>query len=72
MEEGSTSEIQADCLSHGKEVERMTNAAAIGYMIIAAKEADMDYELIQVLERLMVRAMDRHTEFEAEKEYSSF
>jgi hypothetical protein len=49
----------------------MTNAAAIGYMILAAKRADIDPELIEVLVHLMVQEMDLTTEEEAEQAYKS-
>jgi len=50
----------------------MTNAAAIGYMIKAAKQAKLDKKTIKQLEALMLEEMDFHTEEEAEKEYYSF
>lgn len=50
----------------------MTNAAAIGYMIRAAKQAELDEKTIRMLEALMREQMDFHTEEEAEKSYYSF
>ncbi|EHQ92181.1 hypothetical protein [Desulfosporosinus youngiae] len=50
----------------------MTNAAAIGYMILAAKEAGLDQKTISQLETLMVAEMDFHTEWEAEEAYCDF
>lgn len=48
----------------------MNNAAAIGYMIIAAKEwLQLDPELVRKLERGMYEAMDLYDEDEAEKVY---
>jgi hypothetical protein len=50
----------------------MNNSAAIGYMIIAAKEwLDLDSNLIKRLERAMYEAMDEYTEYEAEEAYRS-
>ncbi len=50
----------------------MTNAAAIGYMIRAAKQAGLDHHTIKVLEALMNEQMDFYTEEEAEQTYRSF
>jgi len=50
----------------------MTNAAAIGYMIRASKQAGLDHDTIKVLEALMNEQMDFHTEEEAEQPYRSF
>jgi len=50
----------------------MTNAAAIGYMIKAAKQAKLDKKIIKQLEVLMLEEMDFHTEEEAEQEYYNF
>jgi hypothetical protein len=50
----------------------MTNAAAIGYMIRAAKQAKLDYKTIKELEALMEEQMDFHTEEEAEETYRKF
>jgi len=54
----------------------MTNKAAIGYMILAAKIAgrihDFDYGKIQMLAELMLDQMDEHTEAEAEHGYRNF
>jgi len=47
----------------------MNNAAAIGYMIIAAKEIHLHPKVIEELEYAMRRAMDLHTEEEAEEVY---
>lgn len=50
----------------------MNNSAAIGYMIIAAKEwLKLDREVIRKLERAMYEAMDTYTEYEAEKAYQN-
>ncbi len=50
----------------------MTNEAAIGYMIIAAKAALLDEETIELLERLMTSEMDITAEEEAEEAWSNF
>lgn len=50
----------------------MTNAAAIGYMIRAAKQAKLDDKTIKLIEALMLEQMDFHTEEEAEKTYYSY
>lgn len=50
----------------------MTNGAAIGYMIRAAKQADLPKETIKLLEELMKEQMDFHTEDEAERTYRNF
>jgi predicted solute-binding protein len=47
----------------------MTNAAAIGYMILAAKKMGMDEEKIKELATRMYYRMDEHTEEEAEEAY---
>lgn len=47
----------------------MTNGAAIGYAIIAARWLGLTEEQIQKLERGMETAMDRYTEEEAEETY---
>lgn len=47
----------------------MNNYAAIGYMILAARRAEMDYEYIKCLENLMREEMDFTTEEEAEDVY---
>lgn len=44
----------------------MTNGAAIGYMIIAARRAKIDKKTIQLLELMMATAMDEVTEDVAE------
>lgn len=49
----------------------MTNGAAIGYAIIAAKRIGFTEELIRNLDRTMYEAMDEYTEDEAEKEYQN-
>lgn len=49
----------------------MTNGAAIGYMILAAKQAGMDKDHIKCLEELMVTEMDFATEEEAERAYNN-
>jgi len=50
----------------------MTNAAAIGYMIRAAKKTKLDNKIIKILEVLMLEEMDFHTEEEAERTYQSY
>ncbi len=50
----------------------MTNGAAIGYMIRAAKKADIDEKTIRLLEAFMLEQMDFHTEEEAEQTYCNF
>jgi len=50
----------------------MTNAAAIGYMIRAAKQAELDHDTIKELEALMKEQMDLYTEEQAEKTYENF
>ncbi|MCL5981720.1 MAG: hypothetical protein M1571_04235 [Firmicutes bacterium] len=50
----------------------MTNGAAIGYMIRAAKKAAFDEKTIRLLEALMLEQMDFYTEEEAEQTYRSF
>lgn len=47
----------------------MKNAAAIGYMILAAQQAGMDFEYIKCLESLMKQLMDEITEEYAEEVY---
>lgn len=47
----------------------MTNAAAIGYAIMAAKYLELDERTIKQLERLMYEFMDECTEAEAEEVY---
>ncbi|WP_165867283.1 hypothetical protein [Paenibacillus pinisoli] len=44
----------------------MTNSAAIGYMIIAARDAGLDKKTIKYIEMAMYTAMDEITEGEAE------
>lgn len=50
----------------------MTNAAAVGYMIRAAKQANLDDRTIKILEVLMLEEMDEHNETEAEETYYSY
>jgi len=50
----------------------MTNAAAIGYMILAAKALKLDKETIKQLEANMEHFMDMRTEEEAEETYNNF
>ena len=50
----------------------MTNAAAIGYMILAAKDLKLDKEVIRQLESNMKYFMDMRTEEEAEEVYNNF
>lgn len=47
----------------------MTNEAAIGYMILAAKRVKFDPLIIAMLERNMRSAMDEYSEEEAEEAY---
>lgn len=49
----------------------MTNGAAIGYMILAAREVGLDQDTIQRLETAMYYAMDEITEGEAEHVYQN-
>ena len=50
----------------------MTNAAAVGYMIRAAKQTELEEKVIKILEILMLEEMDFHTEQEAEETYYSY
>ena len=50
----------------------MTNGAAIGYMILAAKRLGLKKETIQKLESVMSSEMDFTTEEQAEKTYQQF
>jgi len=50
----------------------MNNVAAIGYMIRAAEQAEIDRDTIRMLEALMREQMDFHDEKEAEESYNSF
>ncbi len=50
----------------------MTNAAAVGYMIRAAKQTELEDKIIKILEILMLEEMDFHTEEEAEKTYYGY
>lgn len=48
----------------------MNNGAAIGYMILAAREwLNLDDEFIIKLEDAMYKSMDKYTENEAERAY---
>lgn len=47
----------------------MTNGAAIGYMILAAKKLGLSPEKIDRLDQLMFEEMDITTEGEAEDAY---
>ncbi|WP_179232952.1 hypothetical protein [Paenibacillus rigui] len=47
----------------------MTNGAAIGYMMLAAKSCGLDEKKIKELERDMYLEMDMTTEEEAEEYY---
>lgn len=47
----------------------MKNAAAIGYMVLAAKRFNWDIEQIENLAIVMTSMMDIHTEDEAEEAY---
>lgn len=49
----------------------MTNGAAIGYMVIAAKEMALDSKTIHELESLMYQAMDYYEEADAERCYQN-
>lgn len=50
----------------------MTNGAAIGYMILAAKSLKLDHEIIKELEAEMKDQMDFKSEEQAQKAYQSF
>jgi len=50
----------------------MTNAAAIGYMILAAKYSKLDSKTIKQLENNMSYFMDMRTEEQAEETYNKF
>jgi len=50
----------------------MTNSAAIGYAIMAAKNLQIDKETIKQLEREMYRLMDWIDEEKAEEIYQNF
>ena len=47
----------------------MTNEAAIGYMILAARSLGLDQEMINGLEEEMAEMMDLKTEEEAKRTY---
>ncbi|WP_219637719.1 hypothetical protein [Cohnella sp. CFH 77786] len=49
----------------------MTNAAAIGYAILAAKKLGLSREELHKLESIMYRIMDEVSEEEAEEAYRS-
>jgi hypothetical protein len=49
----------------------MTNGAAIGYMILAAKSVGLDEDTIKKLDSAMYHAMDRTTEEESERVYQN-
>lgn len=50
----------------------MNNNQALGYMILAARRAEMAVEQIKQLEYLMKEEMDFATEEEAELAYKTF
>ena len=50
----------------------MTNEAAIGYMIRAAKQTKLGNKTIKILEAIMLEEMDSHTEEEAEQTYYNY
>ena len=50
----------------------MTNAAAVGYMIRAAKQTELEDKIIKILEVLMLEEMDFYTVEEAEQTYYSY
>lgn len=50
----------------------MTNEAALGYMIGAARNIKMSERHIERLLAAMREVMDEHTEAEAEHEYRNF
>lgn len=54
-----------------KEGKKLTNEAALGYMIIAAKAVGIKPSGIEKLEISMREAMDEKTEEEAEEAYKS-
>lgn len=49
----------------------MTNSAAIGYMILAAKRCGLSKDAIRKLERTMYLELDFTTEDEAEEVYNN-
>lgn len=50
----------------------MNNSAAIGYMILAAKDIELDDETIQKLEQNMRYFMEWTTEEKAAETYTNF
>lgn len=50
----------------------MNNNQAIGYMILAARRAELSIQHIKHLEFLMKEEMDFSTEEEAERAYKTF
>lgn len=50
----------------------MTNGAAIGYMILAAKQLGLSEDVIRQLEDCMTERMDFVSEDDAEDHYRSF
>ena len=50
----------------------MTNGAAIGYMIMAAKDLEIPTETIRDIQHLMLDKMDFYPEEQAEREYRYF
>ncbi len=50
----------------------MNNHQATGYMIMAARRAELSIEQIKQLEFLMKEEMDFSTEEEAERAYNTF
>ena len=50
----------------------MTNGAAIGYMILAAKRCGLSKDVIKKLEAIMCSEMDFVTEEEASEAYNNF
>jgi hypothetical protein len=61
-----------DIINHyKKEDKQMTNGAAIGYMISAARSIHLTAQQEEKLEAAMIEAMDFKTEEEAEDMYKS-
>ena len=50
----------------------MTNKAAIGYMMLAAKALGLDENIIKDLDYTMQAAMDQYTESQAENVFIKF
>ena len=67
----STLMIPRITVHHEQEDKKMTNGAAIGYAIIAAKWIGLTDEQIKKLDRAMYEAMDKTTEEHAEKVYQT-